>query len=1377
MCGAFRSCHLSEERRRESSLDQRFPQKDASDEMSEVLQAIFSMQAAEGENLKTWISRATELFDRCQRKVNVNFPEEARGWLILHRSGLLSEQKAVILARSLGSLKREDIGRSMRSVYPGYVVSKRRAAGVSLIEDATSVADDNIDPEDEELLEFEQFIAEHQVTGDEPEEAFDEPDVAEALAVSWRERRKEMGQLQRARKFKQAQDVRRSFKVEIEELKRRVKCNKCGAVGHWARECKAAGKGSGKSKSLPVKGKENAAAMVVEETFVALVDCQTTPWLSLHLLRERQARTFSTESEQLLVSSPGFGVLDSGCGRSIIGADTLAEFMELWKTHRTTPPMPFDEVNHFKYGSGQQETSKQAIKVPVILGGCKGTIKAAIVQGQAPLLISRSALKTLKAVINFETNELTVFDSRTVVPLSMNQAGQYTVDLMGSPAETSDSFSEIMLSAPAELSEQPSSTPAAISPSEACEPTPVEDQVPGPEHPKLSQWSRVDAFSSHIPAIGKQGPRWSSVRRRIVTDMDTHEVLFDEQIQPQRGKSFYRRALPSSVWRCQTEYHFLPQEETSTIETLPVHHLRQLEARTKEVSSTTESFVPSKVDGKHFMVAEVFSPPRFCSLVHQMGFSGRSCDLVNGFDFRRVADRNRVTSELAQAPPKLLVLCPPCADEGGWFRLNSIYMEASERARRIAQSRMYIRFCCKLFKQQVSLGGKAIFEHPQGSNLWSYPEVQALVKDHELLLCHMCRYGLRLPGQSKLLKKATHLLVSHEDMKCLARQCPGPTHPKHSCHQEIAGSAPGVGQVSTFAGQYTPQFVHATLNTIPAFRQSTAASLVQCAPCTESQCQEVLMSRNDLQADKSEADICKVLDSLHRNLGHPPAHDLVRILKHANASEKAITLARQFECDICKNQIRPHVALPAKTGRVPGFNEVVGLDVKNLPGWHANQKVKALNIVCHGSCYQMMIPFFQTEATALIRQLFTEHWIRPFGPPKALVIDQARTNMGEALQNHLDLQGTEVRQIAGEAHWQLGRTEVQGGWFSRILTKILAEHLPETKEDWEECVVHAHVKNHLIQNYGYTPHQHVSGQNPRVPTDLLDEPLHVVPATASLSEETLAKTQAIHLSARRAVIEMQDSTSLRRALASRPRLHQQFEPGALVAYWRHQKFQAGQGVLLGGRWYGTAVVIGLVGRNYIIAHRKHIFRCAPEQLRPATGEERALVQTPQTELLGIRDMIEGGTFRSQNFVDLVPGHYPPEQSSEQQDMSSEAVPDVPAPVESTPELPHASEHQTMDTDNAPETPESEQSEPKRTSSSLDRESGASYGPVRTRSRIHMKSGPAALHVPAHTDAQDDFIDLMKEVVPRLIAEHVSTAPVSENHPNWNPDQDTHEASG
>ena len=179
-------------------LDQRFPEnpeKDASDEMSEVLTEVFALRATEGESLKAWIARATELFDKCQRKVSVNFPEEARGWMILHRSGLTDEQKAVILARSLGVLKRDEIGRAMRSHYPDFIVGKRRAAAVSLLEDSTLAGslDDPGDEEEEEFLELEQFLAEHHAMPDDATKAYDEPDVAEALAVSWRERREEMG--------------------------------------------------------------------------------------------------------------------------------------------------------------------------------------------------------------------------------------------------------------------------------------------------------------------------------------------------------------------------------------------------------------------------------------------------------------------------------------------------------------------------------------------------------------------------------------------------------------------------------------------------------------------------------------------------------------------------------------------------------------------------------------------------------------------------------------------------------------------------------------------------------------------------------------------------------------------------------------------------------------------------------------------------------------------------------------------------------------------------------------------------------------------------------------------------------------------------------
>ena len=146
--------------------------------------------------------------------------------------------------------------------------------------------------------------------------------------------------------------------------------------------------------------------------------------------------------------------------------------------------------------------------------------------------------------------------------------------------------------------------------------------------------------------------------------------------------------------------------------------------------------------------------------------------------------------------------------------------------------------------------------------------------------------------------------------------------------------------------------------------------------------------------------------------------------------------------------------------------------------------------------------------------------------------------------------------------------------------------------------------------------------------------------TAGLSEDALAKSQAIRSSARKAVIEMQDDKAMRAALAARPRTVSDFQAGDLVAYWRNQKLEQGT-IRQGGKWHGVAIVIGSVGRNLIIAQRKQIFRCAPEQLRPATTEEKTVVSSPEVELLGIKDLIEGGTFRSKQYVDLVSSHYPP----------------------------------------------------------------------------------------------------------------------------------------
>ena len=105
----------------------------------------------------------------------------------------------------------------------------------------------------------------------------------------------------------------------------------------------------------------------------------------------------------------------------------------------------------------------------------------------------------------------------------------------------------------------------------------------------------------------------------------------------------------------------------------------------------------------------------------------------------------------------------------------------------------------------------------------------------------------------------------------------------------------------------------------------------------------------------------------------------------------------------------------------------LGIDVKNLQGWRMNQKVKALNIVCHGSKSQLMLPFHQTETS--------------------------ETNLGEPFQQYLDSQGIEVKPIAAEAHWhwQLARAERHGGWLARYVEPLQSFHHPQKMNGRNVC--------------------------------------------------------------------------------------------------------------------------------------------------------------------------------------------------------------------------------------------------------------------------------------------------------------------------------------
>ena len=175
--------------------------------------------------------------------------------------------------------------------------------------------------------------------------------------------------------------------------------------------------------------------------------------------------------------------------------------------------------------------------------------------------------------------------------------------------------------------------------------------------------------------------------------------------------------------------------------------------------------------------------------------------------------------------------------------------------------------------------------------------------------------------------------------------------------------------------------------------------------------------------------------------------------------------------------MKPGIPLPAQPNRVHESNHQVGLDVKHLRRWLPNQRFKALNLVDTANGFQRVIPFFEPETSSLLRKLLADHWISWAGPSKEIILEPAGTNLGYRMVSPCELEGTLIRPTAAGAHWQLGKTESHGGWFSQILDKVVEQNQPQTKEKWLSCLCHAHVKNQMVQAHGYSPQQFVFGRN------------------------------------------------------------------------------------------------------------------------------------------------------------------------------------------------------------------------------------------------------------------------------------------------------------
>ena len=127
--------HLTLEKLQEESgdryiwdaLNERYPDKQQHDWLAECLREVFQISANEGESMMAWTSRVQEVFSKCKRKVQVDFPTEARGWICLHAAGLTEDQRAIVTAKTQGDMRLDVVMAAMRSCFPDFKAPSKTA--------------------------------------------------------------------------------------------------------------------------------------------------------------------------------------------------------------------------------------------------------------------------------------------------------------------------------------------------------------------------------------------------------------------------------------------------------------------------------------------------------------------------------------------------------------------------------------------------------------------------------------------------------------------------------------------------------------------------------------------------------------------------------------------------------------------------------------------------------------------------------------------------------------------------------------------------------------------------------------------------------------------------------------------------------------------------------------------------------------------------------------------------------------------------------------------------------------------------------------------------------------------------------------------------
>ena len=597
-------------------------------------------------------------------------------------------------------------------------------------------------------------------------------------------------------------------------------------------------------------------------------------------------------------------------------------------------------------------------------------------------------------------------------------------------------------------------------------------------------------------------------------------------------------------------------------------------------------------------------------------------DLLFGHDLTSKEDLQAVLVDVQRHRPELVFMAPECRH---WSQLTRVNFIGEERQALLRQLRNaeepMIRLVDRCMREQLACGRHGIVENPASSQIWEHP-IMAKLRQHPSVyevVYDACAFNARDSTGKFFIRKRTRLLVTHPIIaQRLAKRCDG-------LHDHL----PLEGAETRKAAEYPQEFAECVRKAVKeAVSSRPSVHMVGIGEAEEEdepaepeaggeKGDEPGIGEDRLgakaitfgEAGKKAGNAALAsLRRLHQNLGHPSNDDLVRLLRGQNASDQIIRAAKQLRCTTCAQSAKAGIARPAAVPRARHFNADIGIDILYIEDVLGN-RYYAVSIVELSTTYHV-VTLVRSLVPRNVAEVIMDLWVCWAGPPETVHMDNG-TEFASTVRDAFDHMGTRIRVSAPQSPWQVGRTERQGGWFKEMLRRTV-KHTSAT--GWDEmrwtCACVCAAKNSLRRRCGFSPNQWVFGTEPRIPGDLTDQGHQTGVLSAIDGDEEVHKRFRVRMAARAAFVEMQDDSTVRRALLRRARVRRgPYQVGDRVFFYRDQQGNRPKSRSSDlshkqpGVWKGPAVVIGTEGPTTWVSHAGRCIACSHEHIRLATEEE------------------------------------------------------------------------------------------------------------------------------------------------------------------------------